>query len=224
MRPRLTTGLACLVLAASCGASPRMVHQSVTYFELCHSADLDPERTLLERRECWSRWLEHYRTGQPPERIAYARDRMRSLQRGETLRPLPGAVAAYTAAYVSLGADSPPNQSTQDTSEIAPQTTEIAPEPNPEPASAEQGQEQTSELEHAEQPIAEQEPSPDPSRVRPPAPPRIPPSAPIRESSSPCLQICNPRWDQCVDRCEGRGGNCVNACRVNYRVCMRGCY
>ena len=77
-----------------------MVHQSNTYFEHCHAADLDPERTMDERKQCWGAWLEHYADSQPPERRAYASERIAAIERGEAIHPLPD-VTTYRAAFLS---------------------------------------------------------------------------------------------------------------------------
>lgn len=99
-----------------------MVHQSNTYFEHCHAADLNPERTMEQRKACWSAWLEHYAEPQPPERRAYASARIEAIERGESLHPLPD-VTTYRAAF--LGSDGEPEEAATDdpqqvTGEVAP--------------------------------------------------------------------------------------------------------
>jgi hypothetical protein len=74
----------------ACGPSVRMVHQSNSYFETCHAADFDPSVRISDKRACWAAWLEHYTDGQPPDRVAYALERLEDLDRGRTLRALPG--------------------------------------------------------------------------------------------------------------------------------------
>ena len=76
-------------LLASCGASTRMVHQSAYYFERCHAADLDGQRTVDERQACWAAWLRHWSGAQPPVRVRYAEQRLAALSRGEAMAPLP---------------------------------------------------------------------------------------------------------------------------------------
>ena len=90
-----------------CAPSLRIVHQSNTFFERCHSADYNPRVTNADRRQCWTRWLEHYTTGQSPDRLAFARDRLNAIESGEPVRPMPGMPGAavqgsYTASYFAL--------------------------------------------------------------------------------------------------------------------------
>ncbi len=92
--------LGALVLGG-CTPSLRMVHQSTTYFEQCHAADLDREMSIPEKRACWDTWLSHYTIGQTPERVMHARARMDALGRGEEMRALPGTNAERTAAYLA---------------------------------------------------------------------------------------------------------------------------
>ncbi|MEM9069819.1 MAG: hypothetical protein AAGE52_15000 [Myxococcota bacterium] len=85
----------------ACGASPRMVHQSSKYFERCHAAELNPERTNEERRGCWSAWLEHYGERSTSRKRAYATNRIAELSGGSEIEPLPDIVA--TEAEVTPG-------------------------------------------------------------------------------------------------------------------------
>ena len=64
------------LLAFGCGPSLRLVAASNDYFEYCYAADRDASRTDAQRRACWSAWQQHYETGQPPERIDYAHERL----------------------------------------------------------------------------------------------------------------------------------------------------
>lgn len=84
-----------------------MVHQADSFFEQCYSADYDPRVTYEQRQECWAAWLEHYTTGQPPERIDYANLRLTAIESGEQLSPLPGIPTSavgtsYTASFFAL--------------------------------------------------------------------------------------------------------------------------
>lgn len=112
------------VVLVACGASPRMVHQSNTYFEHCHAADLDPGRTMDERKACWSAWLDHYGEPQPPERRAYASARIEAIERGEAIRPLPD-VTTYRAAF--LGSDGEQVEVASDDPQQVPRDVEPAP-------------------------------------------------------------------------------------------------
>jgi hypothetical protein len=79
-----------------------MVHQSNAYFERCHSADYDPQIQSDLRQACWEAWLEHYTNGQPPEKVEYARRRVRALEEGITVPPLPGLPSsALDTSYTS---------------------------------------------------------------------------------------------------------------------------
>jgi hypothetical protein len=78
-----------LGLALACGPSLRMIHESDSYFERCFSADVDPEIDVETRHACWAQWLEHYTPGQPPDRVSYARSRLRALEAGEVAPSLP---------------------------------------------------------------------------------------------------------------------------------------
>jgi hypothetical protein len=59
-----------------CGPSLRRVEQANEYFERCYAADRDARRTDDERRACWLAWSEHYRIGQPEDRLDYVRERL----------------------------------------------------------------------------------------------------------------------------------------------------
>lgn len=104
-----------------------MMHQSNTYFEHCHAAELNPERTMDERKACWSAWLEYYAEPQPPERRAYAAGRIAAIERGESLNPLPD-VTTYRAAFLS-----------SDGERVEPENPDPAQAPEVTPASAQVG-------------------------------------------------------------------------------------
>jgi hypothetical protein len=73
MRRSVHLGYAALVLfvaaAHGCAPSIRMVHQSSTFFERCHSADYDTHVTPDARHACWSVWLDEGETSRaaPPD-------------------------------------------------------------------------------------------------------------------------------------------------------------
>ncbi len=108
MRGVLGLGGLLLLAAGALGCAPslRMVHQSNTFFERCHSADYDTSVTPDQRHECWTVWLHHYTLGQSPERLAYARARLS----GGEVTAMPGIPSAqlgtsYTASYLVMSED-----------------------------------------------------------------------------------------------------------------------
>lgn len=219
--------LAGAVLLMACGASTRMVHQSAYYFERCHAADLDDERTVDERQACWAAWLRHWSSAQPAVRVRYAERRLAALSRGEAMAPLPHESAGEPA----LADDAPPGSAqvlVEASTSGGPPRIEVAPgEANP------QGNGEGDETEAAvaaattddradDDPIDPLRPGPPPPPVRQP-PPAPPPPAPVQEGTHPCTDLCNPRWEICVRQCGNRGAPCVNACRSEYRVCMGAC-
>lgn len=71
------SGCAALLSSAiGCGPSLRRIEQANEYFERCYAADRDEHRTDDERRACWLSWNQHYRVGQPADRLDYARERL----------------------------------------------------------------------------------------------------------------------------------------------------
>jgi len=95
--------------ALGCAPSIRMVHQSNTFFERCHSADFDARVTTDQREQCWTVWLQHYTLGQNPERLAYARGRIA----GGEVTPMPGISTAqvggaYTASFLAMSSEEVP--------------------------------------------------------------------------------------------------------------------
>jgi hypothetical protein len=87
-----------------------MVHQSHVYFERCHAGDYDPRVANDQRHACWAAWIDHYSDDQPPERVAYARERLGALEEGIAVDPLPGVEpttrASSTSAFLSSSASS----------------------------------------------------------------------------------------------------------------------
>lgn len=222
--------LAGALLLVACGASPRMVHQSAYYFERCHAADLDEQRSVDERQACWAAWLRHWSSAQPAVRVRYAERRVAALSRGEAMAPLPHESAGEPA----LADDTPPGSAqvlVEASTSGGPPQIEVAPgEANPQGGDEEEPRDETDEAiaeatvdDRADgDPIDELRPGPRPPPVRPP-PQAPPPAAPIQDGTHPCTELCNPRWDICVRRCGDRGAACDNACRSEYRVCMGAC-
>jgi len=205
-----------------------MVHQSAYYFERCHAADLDDERTVDERQACWAAWLRHWSSAQPAVRVRYAERRVAGLSRGEAMAPLPHESAGEPA----LADDAPPGSAqvlVEASTNGGPPRVEVAPgEANPQ-GEDESGEPMDPAIEAAtEDPTADRDPI-DPLRPGPPPPPvrrprpAPPPPAPITAGTHPCTDLCNPRCDVCVRQCGDRGAPCFNACRSEYRVCMGAC-
>lgn len=207
-----------------------MLHQSEAYYERCHAADLDPARSTEDRLRCWTAWVEHYRTGMPPERVSHARRRLAALNDGVALEPLPDVTPSYTATFMALEAAESPDARAEHGevdagAGIAPSNTAASGDTTnpgvtttPEVATpsnvAATGDEPPSA---SPRPTA---PGRDPSRI----PPRPRPLAPRAASPThPCTPVCQPRWDACVDRATARGIDGLEACRIEHRVCMNGC-
>ncbi len=241
MRGLMVTGIgsrAALLLAGAallmaCGASPRMVHQSAYYFERCHAADLDDQRTVDERQACWAAWLRHWSSAQPAVRVRYAERRVAALSRGEEMAPLPHESPGEPA----VADDAPPGSAqvlVEASTSGGPPQIEVAPgeaDPQSEAEETEEAPDDETAAAIAEaaeddradgDPIDELRPGPPPPPVREPRP-APPPPAPVPDGTHPCTELCNPRWDICVRRCSGRGAPCVNACRSEYRICMGAC-
>lgn len=191
-----------------------MVQQSATYYERCQAAELNPERTMDERRECWVAWLEHYTTGQPLERVSYAQERRIALAHGEEVAPLPDQVD--------------PGHELRSSQEAS---TSAAPEPDG-PVEGSEAPEAAPDGTDSGQAIADpnifrQDEGAPPGRhfsVRTVAPPdEAPVPGPPGVVDSPCGSACNPAWYRCAERCHGRSGGCMNACVSHHRQCMGGC-
>lgn len=196
----------------ACGASPRMVQQSATYYERCQAAELNPARTMDERRECWVAWLEHYTIGQPLERISYAQERRIALAHGEEVAPLPDQVdpghELRSTQEATASAEPEPAGDGEDPSETEPDgadSVQAIVDPN----------------------VFRQDEGAPPGRhfsVRTVAPPdEAPVPGPPGVGDGPCGTACNPAWYRCAERCNGRSGGCMNACVSHHRQCMGGC-
>lgn len=210
MWPRKPVFFALASALLACGASPRMVQQSATYYERCQAAELNPVRTLDERRECWVAWLEHYTLGQPLERIGYAQERHIALAHGEEIAPLPDRADPGHELRSSQEEDV----------QIAPVSVDevLEPEsdPNPEPTEA-----------IADPDAFRQDEGAPPGRhfsVRTVAPPdQAPVAGPPGTADGPCGTACNPSWYECAEGCSGRSEGCMNACVSRHRQCMGAC-
>ncbi|MFK7999052.1 MAG: hypothetical protein AB8H86_05620 [Polyangiales bacterium] len=217
MRLRKPPLLILSVALLACGASPRMVQQSATYYERCQAAELNPSRTLDERRECWVAWLEHYTIGQPLERISYAQERRIALAHGEEVPPLPDQVDPGHELRSSQEDVASPN--------AVPEAGAADTEP-PETASEGESSEQDDRA-IADPNVFRQDEGAPPGRhfsVRTVAPPdEAPVPGPPGVVDSPCGTACNPAWYRCAERCHGRSGGCMNACVSHHRQCMGGC-
>ena len=205
-------------LMAGCSPSLRMVHQSNAYFERCHAADFDASVSTEDKMGCWQAWVEHYRAGQPPERVVYARERVAALTQGDILVPLPGMQEAavgpsYAATTYAAGGDEPAAASAD----------------SDPPAGADGNGGVASPLGANGQPNGIDPPSAAlggapiaphvaaaTSRMAPPEPPRV--GDPV------CANVCEPRWEACVAQCANRPPSCLEACSTEHRTCMGGCF
>ncbi|MFT5354228.1 MAG: hypothetical protein ACI9KE_001433 [Polyangiales bacterium] len=194
-----------------------MVQQSAAFYERCQAAELNPVRTLDERRECWVAWLEHYTPGQPLERVSYAQERRIALAHGEEIAPLPDREDPGH----ELRSSQEPSQSgpTRGETDVAVGSTQEASETLE--ASAENPQA------IADPNVFRQDEGAPPGRhfsARAVAPPdEAPIPGPPGASNGACGIACNPRWYECAERCNGRSGGCINACISHHRQCMGGC-
>jgi hypothetical protein len=172
----------------------RMIHESDTYYERCYSADVDPAISLETRTQCWALWLEHYTPGQPPDRVAHARQRHAALEAGVAEAPLPGSPVV--------------------TPEPAPAPT--APDAAGDPsASVDGGVPAEPALDGTNTGV----PRPDSPDVR--AAYRSPP--PVSHTTA-CDPVCLAGWEECLPRCDDRTRSCRAACQAQYRACQAGCY
>lgn len=211
-----------------------MVHQSNAYFERCHAADFDTAVRPEVRRQCWARWLQHYTSGQPPDRVDYARHRLAALEDGESIEPLPGmrrvtVGSSYTASFFALegnGGEQEPAVEDPQAADAAAvdgeQAVEVGPAseggPAPEGSSVLEGTEDTVELPAATRRAL------DPRPVAPPTPRRVHELPAPPSTAGACASVCTPRWNECMTRCTDQPRSCREACVTEHRTCMRGCY
>lgn len=214
---------ALLVLSAvaACGASPRLVQQSATYYEHCQAAEMNPERTVDERRECWVAWLEHYTIGQPLERISYAQERRIALAHGDEIDPLPDRVdpGFELRSSQEVAEETRVAESDSDETRLAPAIAESDSDAAGNAAPEAQA--------IADPPVFRQDEGAPPGRHFPvrtvPPPDDAPIPGPPGIVDDPCGTVCNPAWYSCADRCNGRAGGCMNACLSQHRQCMGAC-
>lgn len=186
----------------ACGISPRIAHQGSAYFEHCNAADLDPARSMEQRRECWAAWLEYYAGGQPADRQRYARDRFAALADGQEL------AALGPEDLVSAPGDTPPVSAPPGIADPASAAPPVMSDVTPSGSAEDAG---------AATPESESRP------VEPPPPPPLTPPR-TQTTRRACSAYCEPRWDACVARCQSRDRRgCVEACEAEYRFCSGAC-
>jgi hypothetical protein len=95
-------GFSLLVLAAlmaalvwACGPSIRRTYQSDNAFARCFDMDYRPESTIEEKEQCWSTWLEKHVFNQPPDKVGYARLRLREIADGISTPGPPGEPGSF---------------------------------------------------------------------------------------------------------------------------------
>lgn len=210
---------ACAILCAfGCGASPRVLQQSSVYYERCRSAELNPDRTVDERRECWVAWLKYYANDQPIERKAYAQERRIALAHGETVTPLPDS--EQDPAYELRSTFADPEDEEPET--LPSETRETA-------DSSDASETEDSQDEIASAPPFRQDQGAPPGRhfpVRalPPAPDAPPPPPPDHGANVACKAVCDPNWNECVARCERYGSSCFELCETRHLRCVAACH
>ena len=111
------------MLVLGCGPGLEATHQSTLRFEHCYRLDMDPKIAPPHREHCWRDWTESYSTGQPLDRVEYARRRISTLESGDTrlltvhspghpegrvFEELPSESAAPMAAPAPTSAHAPP--------------------------------------------------------------------------------------------------------------------
>jgi hypothetical protein len=72
------------VLVFGCGPGLEAMHESTLRFEHCYRLDMDVSIASPHREHCWRDWTETYASGQPYDRIEYARRRISQLESGDT--------------------------------------------------------------------------------------------------------------------------------------------
>jgi hypothetical protein len=86
----LLTGSAAL----ACGASVSKTYESDVRFERCYALDWKKDVDAGIRQRCWEEWVAFFATGQPKDRIEYAKSQSRLANDGGE----PLAAAAATSA------------------------------------------------------------------------------------------------------------------------------
>lgn len=219
----VAVGLLTALFVAGCAPSIRMVHRSRAYFERCYAADFDPQIRRTERHACWVAWLDHYTSGQPRERVMYARTRAAAQGIENDSLAMPGVErasesATYArAAHVRIDAAPLPNAAVPD----------AAPGANQAPPTTASVVEVT--LTNADSGVAAVPPTLEvtatvrPPRGQPSIPPPPPPAVP-RRGSLACSPVCDPRFVSCVELCDpAHPDPCRDACTAEHRACGNAC-
>jgi hypothetical protein len=69
--------------ALGCGPGLEAMHESTLRFEHCYRLDMDAKIAPPHREHCWRDWTESYASGQPLDRVEYARRRIVKLESGD---------------------------------------------------------------------------------------------------------------------------------------------
>jgi len=197
------------------------VHRGRAYFERCYAADFDAQIRRTERHACWVAWLDHYTSGQPRERIMYARARVAAQGIENDALAMPGVDGAsrsetYTrAAHVRLESAPAPNAAVLDATPGAP------------PDAI-----QSASVEVTLSSVDANGTGPSAPMVtatvrRPRGPPSIPPPPPPavpRRGSVACAPVCDPRFIACAGMCDpAHPDPCRDACTAEHRACGNAC-
>jgi hypothetical protein len=124
----------------ACGPSLETMHESNLRFEHCYRLDMDPKIALSHRELCWRDWTEIYASGQPMDRIEYARRRIVALDSGDArLVTIVTTSKSQGRVFTEIGgpaADTPMAAPAPTSAHEPPPKTEPAPKvdtPKPEP-------------------------------------------------------------------------------------------
>jgi len=208
--------------AAGCAPSLRMVHRSRAYFERCYAADFDAQIRRTERHACWVAWLDHYTSGQPRERIIYARTRVAAQGIENDALAMPGVdgasgTATYTrAAHVRVDVAPAPNAAVLDAA------------PGAQPDAIQSASVEVTLSSVDANGTGTSAPMAVTATVRRPrGPPSIPPPplpAVPRRGSPACSPVCDPRFIVCVELCDpAHPDPCRDACTAEHRACGNAC-
>lgn len=125
----------------ACGPSLETMHESNLRFEHCYRLDMDPKIAISHRELCWRDWTEIYASGQPMDRIEYARRRIVALDSGDArLVTIVTSPKSQGRVFTEIGgpaADTPMAAPAPTSAHEPPPKTEPAPkveQPKPEPA------------------------------------------------------------------------------------------
>ena len=122
-----------LLAGPGCGPGLEAMHESTLRFEHCYRLDMDGHIAPPHREHCWRDWTETYASGQPLDRIEYARRRISQLESGETGTLTVGGVAQpQQRVFEELATSSP-------TAPMAAPAPTSAHEPPPKTAPAPEG-------------------------------------------------------------------------------------